>query len=637
MQDRYYIEHHSLPSLRDSGLAAFKSVVFTPVRSHITQHMLDKVDLERDGEVVDRALLKSCSEVFVAMGMGRLDVYHKDLEAPLLQSTRTYFSAAAAQWLTSLDVPSYLQRAEAALTAEAIRVQHYLHESTEGRLLGVLEEVLLQAHQADLLGSPTGVSTMLERSAQQDLARMYRLFSRVNGGLIPLARAVREHIQRAGLAMVATREDATKVVPGAAKPKGAAAAAADVQFVKDLLDLLHTSKTLITGVFGGHSLFQKALKDAFEVFVNKDVACKTSNTVAIAAYADRLLRAGGERLSDDATEKELQRVLGLFTYIVDKDMFGESYRQALSKRLLSGRSASREAEKSMVSKLKLACGAQYTSKLEGMLKDLEQGQESFKAFDSWVAARREEGDAQVLALPKYDFAAHVLTTGWWPASKHIPLSLPPPMLAWQNMYERYYSSTTTVRRLQWVAAQGTAVVKGNFAVPYDFTVTTLQAATLLFFNEVPAGAALSLKDVISALGCSEDVVKRVLHSLSCGKYKVLNKTPPGRTIGAADTFAVNGSFQASARKIRVPMASLEDTGSVKRVQEDRRVAIDAAIVRIMKSRQTLTHQALFAEVLSALSLFQPNPKLIKRRIEYMLDADYIERDDDDVNTYHYVA
>ena len=66
------------------------------------------------------------------------------------------------------------------------------------------------------------------------------------------------------------------------------------------------------------------------------------------------------------------------------------------------------------------------------------------------------------------------------------------------------------------------------------------------------------------------------------------------------------------------MANLEDSGSTKRVDEDRSVAIEAAIVRIMKARKTLVHQQLVAEVLAQLAFFRPEPKIIKRRIEVRL-------------------
>lgn len=64
------------------------------------------------------------------------------------------------------------------------------------------------------------------------------------------------------------------------------------------------------------------------------------------------------------------------------------------------------------------------------------------------------------------------------------------------------------------------------------------------------------------------------------------------------------------RKIRIPMASLEESHNVKRVEEDRTIAIEAAIVRIMKARKTLAHQQLVAEVLTQLVFFRPDPKVL---------------------------
>ena len=56
----------------------------------------------------------------------------------------------------------------------------------------------------------------------------------------------------------------------------------------------------------------------------------------------------------------------LFKYIDDKDVFQSFYTTKLSKRLIHGVSASDEAEASMISKLKEACGFEYTNKLQRM-------------------------------------------------------------------------------------------------------------------------------------------------------------------------------------------------------------------------------------------------------------------------------
>ena len=91
------------------------------------------------------------------------------------------------------------------------------------------------------------------------------------------------------------------------------------------------------------------------------------------------------------------------------------------------------------------------------------------------------------------------------------------------------------------------------------------------------------------------------------------------------------------KKLRIPMASLDESHNVKRVEEDRTNAIEAAIVRIMKARKALAHQQLVAEVLTQLAFFRPDPKLIKRKIESLIDRDYLERDPESNNTYRYLA
>ena len=79
-------------------------------------------------------------------------------------------------------------------------------------------------------------------------------------------------------------------------------------------------------------------------------------------YCDRLLKTGGDKLSEVQLEEHLSKIVALFSYINDKDLFSEIYRNLLAKRLLNARSASDDAEKSMVTKLKHKCGAQFTGK-----------------------------------------------------------------------------------------------------------------------------------------------------------------------------------------------------------------------------------------------------------------------------------
>lgn len=72
------------------------------------------------------------------------------------------------------------------------------------------------------------------------------------------------------------------------------------------------------------------------------------------------------------------------------------------------------------------------------------------------------------------------------------------------------------------------------------------------------------------------------------------------------------------------------------VYADRLYAIDAAVVRIMKGRKQLSHPLLISELLAQLR-FPAKPSDLKKRIESLIERDYLSRDKDDANLYHYVA
>ena len=71
------------------------------------------------------------------------------------------------------------------------------------------------------------------------------------------------------------------------------------------------------------------------------------------------LRKGMKGTSEEEVELVLDKVVMLFRYLQEKDVFEKYYKQHLAKRLLGGRSVSDDAERSMIGKLKIECGYQY--------------------------------------------------------------------------------------------------------------------------------------------------------------------------------------------------------------------------------------------------------------------------------------
>jgi len=439
-----------------------------------------------------------------------------------------------------------------------------------------------------------------------------------------MAALVRAHIEQMGNDIIDRRE--------ARLSEGAKDSNQDPAFVKELLALHDKYLAVVSEQFGGNALFQKALKEAFVEFANRDVG-KHTNAELMSSFCDRILKSGGEKLGDEDVEAFLEKTVQLFSYLTDKDLFAEIYRNQLAKRLLNQRSASDDAERLMIGKLKLRCGSQFTGKMEGMLNDLAIGHDHQADFESYVKADSSRSTG------KLDFSVQVLTTGYWPTFASIDAHLPPEIVQCTKVFKDYYDEKNSKRRVTWMWSLGNASVKAFFGKKaYDLQVATLQAIVLLTFNPVDGSSqTLTYAQVAERVNLPDEHLKRVLHSLACGKYKVLAKTPMSSRVALTDSFAVNTKFSCPMRKIRVPMASLDESHNPKRVEEDRTVAIEAAVVRIMKARKALSHQSLLAEVLSQLAFFRPNPKVIKRRIEALIDREYLERDPEVANAYRYLA
>ncbi|CAI9100061.1 OLC1v1036983C1 [Oldenlandia corymbosa var. corymbosa] len=625
--DRYFIARLALPPLNEVGVTCFKSKVFEELKRKATGAVIALIQQERDGDQIDRSLLKNVLDLFVEIGMGQLNCYENDFEDAMLKDTTSYYSRQASKWILEDTCPDYMLKAEECLKREKDRVAHYLHSSSESKLLEKARRELLTVYASQLLEKEhSGISALLRDDKVEDLSRMFRLFSKVDQGLDPVANAFRQHVTSLGTALVKQAEDVAK--DKKADIKKDVAGLPEQVFVRKVIDLHDKYIGYVNDCFQNHSLFHKALKEAFEVFCNKNVA-GSSCAELLATFCESILVKGGgaEKLSDEDIEQTLENIVKLLAYVSDKDLFAEFYRKKLARRLLYDRSASDEHERSILTKLKQQCGGQFTSKMEGMVTDLALARENQKEFKEHL----------VKNPPGIDFSVTVLTTGFWPSYKVSNLNLPAEMVKCVEVFRDYYQTKTNHRKLSWLYSFGTCNINGKFdAKPVELILSTYQAAALLLFN---ASHGLSYQEIKAQLNLPDEDVVRTLHSLSCAKYKILNKEPGNKTVSPTDVFEFNSKFTDKMRRIRIPNPPVDEKKKViEDVDKDRRYAIDASVVRIMKARKVLGYQQLVMETVEQLSrMFKPDVKAIKKRIEDLITRDYLERDRENPNLFKYLA
>ncbi|CAM1310870.1 CUL3 (predicted) [Pycnogonum litorale] len=157
---------------------------------------------------------------------------------------------------------------------------------------------------------------------------------------------------------------------------------------------------------------------------------------------------------------------------------------------------------------------------------------------------------------------------------------------------------------------------------------------------------LTYEEIMNETDIPEKDLVRALKSLAMGKaaQRILMKTPKAKEFEQSHIFSVNDSFTSKLYRVKIQTVAAKGESEPERkekrikVDEDRKHEIEAAIVRIMKARKRMHHNVLLAEVTEQLkSRFYPSPIVIKKRIEGLIEREYLARTPDDRKVYTYVA
>ncbi|KAM3612940.1 uncharacterized protein V6R79_017567 [Siganus canaliculatus] len=603
--DRTYVLQNSmLPSIWDMGLELFRFYIISDlkVQSKTIDGILLLIERERNGEAIDRSLLRSLLSM-----LSDLQIYQDSFEQRFLEETNRLYAAEGQRLMQEREVPEYLHHVNKRLEEEADRVITYLDQSTQKPLIATVEKQLLGEHLTATLQK--GLTHLLDENRIQDLSLLYQLFSRVRGGVQVLLQHWIEYIKAFGSTIVINPEK-------------------DKTMVQELLDFKDKVDHIIDICFMKNEKFVNAMKEAFETFINKR---PNKPAELIAKHVDSKLRAGNKEATDEELEKMLDKIMIIFRFIYGKDVFEAFYKKDLAKRLLVGKSASVDAEKSMLSKLKHECGAAFTSKLEGMFKDMELSKDIMVQFKQYMQCQNIPGNIEL--------TVNILTMGYWPTYVPMEVHLPPEMVRLQEIFKTFYLGKHSGRKLQWQSTLGHCVLKAEFKEgKKELQVSLFQTLVLLMFNE---GEEFTLEEIKLATGIEDSELRRTLQSLACGKARVLTKIPKSKDVEDGDKFSCNDDFKHKLFRIKINQIQMKETveeqaSTTERVFQDRQYQIDAAIVRIMKMRKTLSHNLLMSEVYNQLK-FPVKPADLKKRIESLIDRDYMERDKENSNQYNYVA
>lgn len=657
--------------------------------------------MEREGDIIDKPLIRSCAYMLEGLYETEeeeetLKLYLTEFEPAFLSATRDFYRAEGAALIQEADAGTFCRHAMKRAEEEQDRCRSTLSALTSPKVKLVVDEELIKNNIAVVIRMPSGVKYMLDNDRLSELQLVFELISRVDPKKDELRKAVQKRIVELGTeinhsALNPSQPQATNPSkPEVDKPEGEGKAPADkpvnmqttaaLRWVDDILQLKGKYDKVLNDAFAADQGLQTAFARSFTDFINEF----ERSSEYLSLFFDENLKKGIKGKTENEVDALLDRGITLLRYIQDKDMFERYYKKHLSKRLLMKRSVSMDAERQMISKMKMEVGNTFTQRIEAMFKDMAVSEDLSAQYKKHVS---QLGDPD----PKRaDIEVNVLTSTMWPLDTmgpsyrddetQRPLCIFPSQIERiKQGFEKYYLDKHSGRRLTWQANMGTADIRAYFPEmkgtkkTRELNVSTYAMVILLLFNDLPPDASYTCQEIQDKTNIPINELMRNLQSLAVApKTRVLTKEPMSKDVKFTDKFFFNEHFHSQFQKIKIGVVTsgnrVEEQGerkdTEKRIDDARTGTIEAALVRIMKyvlsilwsritryqsfkytnilfyrQRKELSHQNLVTEAIQQLlSRFKPDPVMIKARIESLIDRDYLARiEDKEPAAYRYVA
>jgi cullin 3 len=584
--------------------------------------ILDQIQMERDGDVIDKHLIKSC--VWMLEGLHEDDteaeeqrLYNVSFEREYLESSRGFYKSESELLLRDSDAGAYCRYARRRIYEEDERCKQTLLDGTGPKIQKVVEDELIKNRIHELVEMESGVRYMIDNDRIEELNLVYN--RRVDEKKTELTRAIQRRIVDSGTdvnndAIAASQAPAPAPVPAADpadKTKKVVQeksinqqTVAAIKWVEDVLSLKDKFDHIWRESFESDALLQQAVTRSFAEFINSPTFPRSSEYISL--FIDENMKKGIKGKTEMEIDAVLEKAIVLLRYVQDKDLFERYYKKHLCRRLLMNKSISNEVEKQMISKMKIELGNNFTLKLEAMFKDMTISEELTAGFKKHVEGLGEKDPKRI------DLNINVLTSMTWSletmggtvedGENRARCNFPTAVEKVKRGFEKYYNEKHSGRQLTWLANMGSADIRAIFKKVaqkdgsfkerrHELNVPTYSMVILLLFNDLPADQHLTFEEIQAQTNIPGPDLIRNLQSLAVApKTRILVKEPMSKDVKPTDKFFFNEGFNGKFVKIKVGVISSgnkvesdrERRETEKKNDDSRQFCIEAAVVRIMK-------------------------------------------------------
>lgn len=481
----------------------------------------------------------------------------------------------------------------------------------------------------------------------------------------------------------------------------ATSAAFATRWIDTVLEYQKQFRNLVKDAFSSNGSIEHTIFSAMRDFVNssngapkkrQSIVPTTNAPELLSVYMDfhikQLTKSNGAKrtvndnnVSVDETDEFINKAVAFLGFVKDKDAFEVHYAAHFAKRFLNakgstaisgGGSYGGDLEELVIAKLGEELGSASLEKIIRMKKDVQLSAEltlEWKNYASNNQIKLVELDLKICNVSDWpksmtkDYKSFVSEDG------QIGFIWPKMLRETMRKFEEYWltGKRNDNKSLFWSPKFGLMDLRITYpSRTYDINMSTYAGVIMLLFAPQSSNSSgkpvlafeekreLTYEEIMELTKIPEGDLKRQLQLIAVApRLRLLVKTPMSKDVNPGDVFKLNSNFKSPTSKVKVLTVSLssskteltkksdkqEEVDEVRgNIEEGRKHVVNSAIVRIMKANQTINHNDLIVQLLKQLqNRFQPSTLLIKQRIEDLIEKEYLKRDDEMPNIYHYIA
>lgn len=699
--NRVYIKESKKLLIYDLGIQIFKTSLIkyndNEIGLKIIQMILNEYTKARNGQVITTKsyITKSINMMELLLEKDQDlqlgdNYYQQYFEPQFFNASELFFN----QFINKLPKNGlvYLDSIHQLIKDEESKMYFHIPFSSHAKLITLINNILIKNNVDVILKFPLnqqGLSYLLEpvinnilqdKSDDQHLGylkKIYQLIGRIDSNYQLLRVRLKESIISQGSILT----DYIKNSLENSKKISVNSPTFATKWIEALLKYKNQFNIISTQSFDSNPIIEQTIIFSMRDFINNLGKIGVNAPEILSIYMDyqiKQINKSSKDFTSDPINDLINKSLTFLKFIKDKDAFEAHYANHFAKRFLNSKIASQSInfnnklgvniEELLISKLCEEMGASSLDKIIKMNKDIKLSKDTTKYWKKHL---------QTNQLNLIDLDLKICNVLDWPKSmtKDYKFFDEDPGFIWLSQlrptmreFEEFWNTDNknSNKSLFWSPKFGSIDLRITYpSQTYEINLATYAGIIMLLFapqsidsDGAPTSAfdenrELTYEEIKELTGIPEQDLKRHLQSIAVApRSRLLIKIPMTKDVNELDKFKLNSKFKSpsikvkvltvsassSSKKLEKTDAEIENDAVKQNITEGRKIEVNAAIVRIMKSRHTLKHNELIEELIKQLAnRFQPPVILIKQRIEDLIEKEYLKRDDDDRNVYHYLA